>query len=223
MHRGVDIAVPTGTTVYAAMDGTVTTATYDSSYGNYVVIEDEKGYCTKYAHMERLSVRAGQSVTHGDVIGTTGNTGSSSGSHLHIECLYNGEYYNPLFYFDVGEGTLYGESPGGGGSPGMSYHLIPMMMQQYRHLWRKQQDILVIRMYGAVLLRPRALTVPALYAGYLPTAVFTICLELRHRAYMTSVRQCQRQMQRLGTSSFLQVLTIHRDLSAMWVSIAETV
>lgn len=118
LHRGVDIAVPTGTTVYAAMDGTVTTATYDSSYGNYVVIEDEKGYCTKYAHMERLSVRAGQSVTHGDVIGTTGNTGSSSGSHLHIECLYNGEYYNPLFYFEAGTDTLYGEAPGSGSGGG---------------------------------------------------------------------------------------------------------
>ena len=117
-HRGVDIAVPTGTTVLAAMDGTVTTATYDASYGNYVVIEDSKGYCTKYAHMDTLSVSAGQTVTHGTTIGTTGNTGSSTGSHLHIECLYNGEYYNPLFYFDVGEGTLYGESPGGGGSPG---------------------------------------------------------------------------------------------------------
>ena len=118
LHRGVDIAVPTGTTVYAAMDGTVTTATYDSSYGNYVVIEDEKGYCTKYAHMERLSVRAGQSVTHGDVIGTTGNTGSSSGSHLHIECLYNGEYYNPLFYFEAGTDTLYGEAPSSGSGGG---------------------------------------------------------------------------------------------------------
>ena len=117
-HRGVDIAVPTGTTVLAAMDGTVTTATYDASYGNYVVIEDSNGYCTKYAHMDTLSVSAGQPVTHGTTIGTTGNTGSSTGSHLHIECLYNGEYYNPLFYFDVGEGTLYGESPGGGGSPG---------------------------------------------------------------------------------------------------------
>ena len=117
-HRGVDIAVPTGTTVLAAMDGTVTTATYDASYGNYVVIEDSNGYCTKYAHMDTLSVSAGQTVTHGTTIGTTGNTGSSTGSHLHIECLYNGEYYNPLFYFDVGEGTLYGESPGGGGSPG---------------------------------------------------------------------------------------------------------
>ena len=118
LHRGVDIAVPTGTTVYAAMDGTVTTATYDSSYGNYVVIEDEKGYCTKYAHMERLSVRAGQSVTHGDAIGTTGNTGSSSGSHLHIECLYNGEYYNPLFYFEAGTDTLYGEAPSSGSGGG---------------------------------------------------------------------------------------------------------
>ena len=51
-HRGVDIVVPTGTTVLAAMDGTVTTATYDASYGNYVVIEDSNGYCTKYAHMD---------------------------------------------------------------------------------------------------------------------------------------------------------------------------
>ena len=111
-HRGVDIAVSTGTTVYAAHDGTVTAAAYDSHYGNYVVIEID-GYTTKYAHMDTLSVSAGQTVEKGTVIGTTGNTGSSTGSHLHIECLYDGEYYNPLFYFDVGEGTLYGETPGG--------------------------------------------------------------------------------------------------------------
>ena len=111
-HRGVDIAVPTGTTVYAAHDGMVTAAAYDSHYGNYVVIEID-GYTTKYAHMDTLSVSAGQTVEKGTVIGTTGNTGSSTGSHLHIECLYDGEYYNPLFYFDVGEGTLYGEMPGG--------------------------------------------------------------------------------------------------------------
>ena len=117
-HRGVDIAVPTGTEVLAAMDGTVTTAAYDSYYGNYIVIEDSKGYCTKYAHMNTLSVSAGQAVKHGDTIGTTGNTGSSTGSHLHIECLYNGEYYNPLFYFEAGEGTLYGETPGAGSGGG---------------------------------------------------------------------------------------------------------
>lgn len=118
LHRGVDIAVPTGTTVYAAMDGTVTTATYDAYYGNYVIIENDEGYCTKYAHMDTLSVSAGQTITHGTVIGTTGNTGSSTGSHLHIECMYNGEYYNPLFYFDAGEETLYGEVPGGGSGGG---------------------------------------------------------------------------------------------------------
>ena len=121
-HRGVDIAVPTGTTVYAAHDGTVTTATYDSYYGNYVVIEKD-GYTTKYAHMNNLRVSAGQEVTKGTVIGTTGNTGSSTGSHLHIECLYDGEYYNPLFYFDVGTETIYGE--GTNGADGAGGNTIP--------------------------------------------------------------------------------------------------
>lgn len=114
LHRGVDIAVPTGTTVYAAHDGTVTEAAYDSYYGNYVVIEQD-GYTTKYAHMDSLNVSAGQNVRKGAQIGATGNTGSSIGSHLHIECLYQGEYYNPLFYFDAGTETLYGEGAGGAG------------------------------------------------------------------------------------------------------------
>ena len=118
LHRGVDIAVPTGTFVYAAHDGTVTEATYDSYYGNYVVITDSKGYTTKYAHMDSLNVSAGQSVKKGANIGKSGNTGSSTGSHLHIECLYNGEYYNPLFYFEAGEKTLYGETPGSGSGGG---------------------------------------------------------------------------------------------------------
>ena len=102
LHRGIDIAVPAGMEVLAAMDGTVTIATYDSHYGNYIVIEDSKGYCTKYAHMNTLSVSVGQNIKHGDTIGITGNTGGGTGSHLHIECLYNGKYYNPLFYFETG-------------------------------------------------------------------------------------------------------------------------
>ena len=101
LHRGVDIAVPTGTVVYAAHDGTVTQAAYDSYYGNYVVITDSKGYTTKYAHMDSLTVSAGQSVKKGDTVGESGNTGSSTGSHLHIECLYNGEYYNEVLHLDV--------------------------------------------------------------------------------------------------------------------------
>ena len=115
LHRGVDIAVPTGTMVHAAHDGTVMQAAYDSYYGNYVVITDSKEYIIKYAHMDSLTVSAGQSVKKGDTVGKSGNTGSSTGSHLHIECLYNGEYYNPLFYFEAGTQTIYGETPGGTG------------------------------------------------------------------------------------------------------------
>ena len=108
-HRGVDIAVPTGTRVYATHDGMVVEAAYDNHYGNYVVMELD-GFVTKYAHMDTLSVSTGQSIEKGEVIGTTENTGSSTGSHLHIECMFNGEYYNPLFYFEAGTGTIYGEA-----------------------------------------------------------------------------------------------------------------
>ncbi len=117
-HRGLDIAVPEGTPVYATHTGIVVTAAYDSSYGNYVVITNEEGYTTKYAHLSSLNVSAGQSIEVGTQIGTTGNTGSSSGSHLHLEVLYEGNYYNPLFYFDVGENTLHGETSGIGGGAG---------------------------------------------------------------------------------------------------------
>lgn len=123
------------------MDGTVTTAAYDDYYGNYVVIEDSKGYCTKYAHMDTLSVSTGQDITHGTVIGTTGNTGSSTGSHLHIECLYNGEYYNPLFYFEAGEKRCTGKHREAEAAGEVPYRLILIMMKPYRHLWRKQQNI----------------------------------------------------------------------------------
>ena len=106
-HRGLDIAVPEGTNVYAAQSGTVVTADYDEDYGIYIVIADSGGYMTKYAHLESRSVNTGDTVRHGQYIGKTGSTGSITGSHLHIECLYNGEYYNPLFYFENGEGSLY--------------------------------------------------------------------------------------------------------------------
>lgn len=93
----MDIAVPTGTFVYAAHDGTVTEATYDSYYGNYVVITDSKGYTTKYAHMDSLNVSAGQSVKKGDNIGKSGNTGSSTGSHLHIDVCITGNIITHYF------------------------------------------------------------------------------------------------------------------------------
>lgn len=222
-HRGVDIVVPTGTTVLAAMDGTVTTATYDASYGNYVVIEDSNGYCTKYAHMDTLNVSAGQTVTHGTTIGTTGNTGSSTGSHLHIECLYNGEYYNPLFYFDVGEGTLYGESPGGGGSPG---NVIPPDSYDDATVQALMEEA------------ARYLGYPYVWGGSSPSTSFDcsgfVCWVFTnsgvHNLPRTTAQGIYDQCTpvsaadaKAGDIIFLQVLTIHRDLSAMWVSIAETV
>ena len=124
----------------------------DASYGNYVVIEDKQWLLHQVCTHGYTKCQCRTDCYTRNNHRNNRKYGSSTGSHLHIECLYNGEYYNPLFYFDVGEGTLYGESPVVAVRREMSYHLIPMMMQQYRHLWRKQQDILVIRMYGAVLL-----------------------------------------------------------------------
>ncbi len=115
-HRGIDIAVPDGSTVYATHAGTIAEAGYDDYYGNYVVITDSNGYTTKYGHLSTLNVSAGQTVRKGKIIGKTGNTGSSTGSHLHLECLYNGEYYNPYFYFLAGTQTMYGETTGGSGA-----------------------------------------------------------------------------------------------------------
>ncbi|WP_049895513.1 CD1108 family mobile element protein [Oribacterium sp. NK2B42] len=115
-HRGIDIAVPEGTEVYAGHDGTVTTAAYDDEYGNYIVITDSLGFTTKYAHLESMNVSAGQTVKHGAVIGKTGSTGAVTGSHLHLECLSDGEYYNPLFYFENGNGSIYGLTDPVGGS-----------------------------------------------------------------------------------------------------------
>ena len=102
LHRGIDIAAPAGTPILSVHTGTVTTVAYNSGYGNYIVIEDEDGYVTKYAHLSSTNVTAGQSVEVGDNIGGVGTTGSSTGNHLHLEVLKDGEYFNPLFYVSTG-------------------------------------------------------------------------------------------------------------------------
>ena len=108
LHNGMDIGAPEGTKVMAGLTGTVTTSAYNDSYGNYVVIKDSKGYELRYAHLSSRSVSAGASVTKGDEIGLVGNTGNSTGSHLHIELLKNGERLNPIFYLETGEGAGFG-------------------------------------------------------------------------------------------------------------------
>lgn len=115
-HTAVDIAVAAGTSILATHNGTVTTAAADSSYGNYIVLDDGKGLVTKYAHCASLLVSAGQVVSKGDPIATVGNTGDSTGPHLHYEVIKDGQSLNPLYFAvtkDDGTGNLPPGSPGG--------------------------------------------------------------------------------------------------------------
>ncbi len=99
LHRGIDISVPEGTAVYATHNGTVSASDYDSIYGSYIVITDSRGFTTKYACLGSVYVSAGQEITDGTQVGTSGTAAESTGSHLHLEMMYNGIYYNPVFYF----------------------------------------------------------------------------------------------------------------------------
>ena len=97
-HTGLDMAVSTGTPVYAAASGTVTFAGYKGSYGYLVIIDHGNGYQTYYAHCSALYVSAGQSVAQGQNISAVGSTGNSTGPHLHFEIRYNGRTLNPQSY-----------------------------------------------------------------------------------------------------------------------------
>ena len=96
-HTGTDIPAPGGTPIQCAKDGIVTTSQYNPSYGNYCIIYHGNGYATLYAHMRALpSVKVGESVTAGQVIGYVGTTGSSTGNHLHFELRINGQRASAL-------------------------------------------------------------------------------------------------------------------------------
>lgn len=95
-HTGVDLAVPRGTPVKAAMSGIVSVAGYSNVYGNYVIINHGNGYQTLYAHfMSPAPVKVGQSTAQGGVIGYVGSTGYSTGNHLHFTVYKNGVRINP--------------------------------------------------------------------------------------------------------------------------------
>ena len=97
-HSGMDLAVPTGTSVRAALPGTVTVSQYSSSYGYYVMIDHGGGLSTLYAHNSKLLVSVGQTVSAGDVVSLSGSTGRSTGPHLHFEVRVNGERTDPRSY-----------------------------------------------------------------------------------------------------------------------------
>lgn len=95
MHEGLDIAARTGTPIYATADGIVSRAQTASGYGKLVVIDHGYGYRTYYAHNSRNYVKVGQRIKAGDKIAAVGNTGASTGSHLHYEVRLNGVPINP--------------------------------------------------------------------------------------------------------------------------------
>ena len=99
-HTGVDFNAPVGELVGAAAAGLVSVATWDPSYGNWVEIDHGGGYRSRYAHLDIINVREGQWVDAGNYIGTVGNTGNSSGAHLHFEIIINGQAVNPLAWLN---------------------------------------------------------------------------------------------------------------------------
>jgi len=102
-HKGVDLAAPIGTPIHAAADGVVGRADWFSGYGLYVAIEHGGEIETRYGHMSRLNVAAGQTVHKGDIIGYVGTTGRSTGPHLHYEVRVAGEAVNPMPYLQSGQ------------------------------------------------------------------------------------------------------------------------
>jgi len=103
LHRGVDYAAPSGTPIYAAGDGVVTRRYISNSYGKFMEIKHANGFHTAYAHMSRYAnlIYVGSRVYKGQRIGNVGNTGRSTGSHLHYELRYQGKKIDPF----LGEDT----------------------------------------------------------------------------------------------------------------------
>ena len=99
-HQGVDFAIPVGSTVMASSGGTVAQAGWSGGYGYMVLITHPDGSQTRYAHLSKVLVSAGQSVSQGQKIALSGNTGISTGPHLHFEIILNGTPVNPLNYLN---------------------------------------------------------------------------------------------------------------------------
>lgn len=100
VHRGLDIAAPLGTPLYAIQDGTVVSASWHDLYGNTIIVRDSDGRETRFAHCNALLAATGQKVKKGEQIAAVGSTGNSTGPHLHVEIKVNGQYMNPLYLLE---------------------------------------------------------------------------------------------------------------------------
>lgn len=101
-HTGVDFAMKPGNPIYATGDGVVESVKFEFfGYGNQVVIDHGFGYKTRYAHLKAVGVVEGMKIKRGECIGQSGNSGKSSGPHLHYEVIYRGNHMNPANYYDL--------------------------------------------------------------------------------------------------------------------------
>ena len=100
MHKGIDWACPVGTSIMASCGGTVVQAGWFGGYGNCITLRHPDGRQTRYGHLSRILVKTGQSVKQGEKIGLSGNTGRSTGPHVHFEIIINGSQVNPLNYLN---------------------------------------------------------------------------------------------------------------------------
>ena len=101
-HTGVDFALKPGNPIYSTGDGVVESVKFELfGYGNQVVIDHGFGYKTRYAHLKSVGVGEGMKVKRGECIGLSGNSGRSSGPHLHYEVIYKGNHVNPANYYDL--------------------------------------------------------------------------------------------------------------------------
>ena len=103
LHAGTDFAGPIGTPIYSTADGVVTHAGWSSGYGRLIKIRHDFGIETRYAHLNAMDVRVGQRVSRGERIGAMGNSGRSTGPHLHYEVRVNGNPVNPMTYIRAGQ------------------------------------------------------------------------------------------------------------------------
>lgn len=97
-HNGIDLAVPVGTDVYSSAPGTVIQSGWNGGYGICVTIDHGNGVIARYGHLSQTNAAVGQAVNQGDLIGLSGNTGNSTGPHLHFEMRLNEEVVDPLTY-----------------------------------------------------------------------------------------------------------------------------
>lgn len=98
-HSGMDFSAKIGTEIYATGDGKVVYAAWKQGYGNCIIIDHGYGYQTLYGHMSKYNARVGQQIKRGEVIGYVGNTGKSTGPHLHYEVIVHGQHDNPSKYY----------------------------------------------------------------------------------------------------------------------------